>query len=338
MKLHRFLARDATDAIQQIRAELGSEAVVAHVSPVPTRGIQGLWRKPQIEVLAYVPEAEPTATQSAAPQSIPLPEVHFPQPSFSPEMEFASDTAPRGVNLLRRMGLLPLLAEQVWERALSNSGDRQPREIAEEVQLLRQTLSEYWKPLPPTPNSTAANLEVFIGPPGSGKTTALCKWLAQLVLAEGVPAVAFRLDGPGTNHSSQLTLLCEMLGVAVHRVLKPGTTLDSHSHHFVDLPGINFREPKALEEVQSRIAKLPECRVHLCLNAAYSTPMLMEQVRAFTRLPVADLIFTHLDEERCWGKLWNFAVGTSYPIRYLGAGQNIPGYLRLASPETLLQP
>jgi len=206
------------------------------------------------------------------------------------------------------------------------------------VQLLRQTLSEYWKPLPPTPNSTAANLEVFIGPPGSGKTTALCKWLAQLVLAEGVPAAAFRLDGPGANHSSQLTLLCEMLGVAVHRVLKPGTTLDSHTHHFVDLPGINFREPKALEELQSRIAKLPACRVHLCLNAAYSTPMLMEQVRAFTRLPVVVLIFTHLDEERCWGKLWNFAVGTSYPIRYLGAGQNIPGYLRLASPETLLQP
>jgi flagellar biosynthesis protein FlhF len=63
---------------------------------------------------------------------------------------------------------------------------------------------------------------------------------------------------------------------------------------------------------------------------------MMAQARAFAALPVEDLIITHLDEESRWGKLWNLALGTNYPIRYLSTGQNIPGDFCAASAEIIL--
>jgi len=63
---------------------------------------------------------------------------------------------------------------------------------------------------------------------------------------------------------------------------------------------------------------------------------LLAQIRAFAALPVADLGFTHLDEERRWGKLWNFVLGTDYALRFLSAGQNIPGNFFEATAELVL--
>jgi flagellar biosynthesis GTPase FlhF len=52
---------------------------------------------------------------------------------------------------------------------------------------------------------------------------------------------------------------------------------------------------------------------------------LLAQIRAFSSLPIEDLILTHLDEEPRWGKIWNIVLGTNYPVRYLSAAQNVPG-------------
>jgi flagellar biosynthesis GTPase FlhF len=65
-------------------------------------------------------------------------------------------------------------------------------------------------------------------------------------------------------------------------------------------------------------------------------PLLLKQVEAFSCLPLADLIFTHLDEEARTGKLWNLVLETNVAIGFLSAGQNVPGDFRAASAELLL--
>jgi flagellar biosynthesis GTPase FlhF len=72
------------------------------------------------------------------------------------------------------------------------------------------------------------------------------------------------------------------------------------------------------------------------LNAAYEVPLLMAQIRAFSSLPIEDLILTHLDEEPRWGKIWNVVLGTNYPVRYLSAAQNVPGDFYPATAERIL--
>ena len=59
MQLIPFIAESAADAVTQIRARLGPDAVVVNIRPLPATGVSRFWRKPRFEVLAHQPE--PTA-------------------------------------------------------------------------------------------------------------------------------------------------------------------------------------------------------------------------------------------------------------------------------------
>ena len=61
MKVFTFIAESAPEAVAQIRAQLGPEAVVLNVRKLEPDGLQKIWRKPRIEVVAHVPEPEPPA-------------------------------------------------------------------------------------------------------------------------------------------------------------------------------------------------------------------------------------------------------------------------------------
>ena len=143
------------------------------------------------------------------------------------------------------------------------------------------------------------------------------------------------MDGRTVNTAETLTVYGEILGVPVERS-GPVTTDKVADISFLDLPGINWAETDAVEDLSKRLADIPPAQVHLVLNGAYELSILLAQARAFAGLPVTDLIITHLEEESRWSKLWNLVLGTNFPIRYLSAGQNVPGEFFGATPEILL--
>jgi flagellar biosynthesis protein FlhF len=128
---------------------------------------------------------------------------------------------------------------------------------------------------------------------------------------------------------------CEILGVPAERTWG-GTEALGTDLNFIDLPGVDWRSSGALQDVKRMLDGFSPCRVHLVLNAAYEVPLLLAQARAFSVLPIDDLILTHLDEEPRWGKIWNIVLGTNYPVRFLSAAQNVPGEFLAATPERIL--
>lgn len=140
--------------------------------------------------------------------------------------------------------------------------------------------------------------------------------------------------------AESLSLHCEILGVPIQRqaTTPNGSIASGQGTMFIDLPGINANDSGAIQDMKQRIQSFGPVSVHLVLNLAYDTELLMEQVRGFAGLGIADLILTHLDEEHRWGKGCEVALGTNLPIRFLSAGQNVPGQLVYASPELLLTP
>jgi flagellar biosynthesis protein FlhF len=177
---------------------------------------------------------------------------------------------------------------------------------------------------------------VLVGPAGAGKTTCICKWLAQARLIEGRSAHVWRLDGATANTAEALSVYCDILGVPAERTWTSAAAPVTADLAFIDLPGVDWRNSAAIHELKRVLDEVGASRVHLVLNAAYEVPLLLAQVRAFSSLPVEDLILTHLDEEPRWGKIWNVVLGTNYPVRFLSAAQNVPGEFLPATPERIL--
>ncbi len=367
MQVHTFLAESVADAVTQIRDTLGPEAVVLNVRRLPGEGLARLWQKPRIEVLAHVPEKKVEAITAPAPvldevQVSALAELraemremrenfskglaeNFTSSSSSTPSEKPrtrtkdenEDEPNRATGdwrvgaLLEQTGLLPMHAERIVAELCAIHGEAAPIAMADEIELAKQVLTARWKPAP----ANTSGPHVFIGAPGSGKTTALCKWLAQVSLVEGRNAAVWRLDGHVANTAESLSVFGEILGVPVERCAPANGELPEADILFVDLPGVNPTDTVALTQLRQRLAAIPNAQVHLVVNAAYETSLLLAQVRAFSTLPIQDVIVSHLDEEPRWGKLWNLLLGTNCTVRSLAAGQNIPGEFTPATPERI---
>ncbi len=326
MKIVPFVAENAAAALASIHEQLGPDAVVLSIRRLPAQGVAWLWnRQGHVEVLAAVLNEKETAVAADTLPGIMDTGRH--SWDDSSDLTGPGETTPhtrawRSITWLESLGLLPSLADRLQDRVRARHGEKPPPNSIAEWSAVRSTLTEFWLS-PAQPNSAAPQTHVFIGPPGAGKTTVLCKWLTSCVLSEEHSARVWRLDGITANTSEFLSVHCELLGVPIARFwCQPDTPADLY---FADLPGVESGDSRGLAALREQIATLPAPRIHLVLNAAYETTVLFEQFRAFSALKPDGLIFTHLDEERQRVKLWNFVLGTNCPITFLSAGQKIPG-------------
>ena len=332
MQIVPFVARTAAEAFDRIQAQMGPDAVVVNVRQLPVSGLARLWRKPRIEVLASPPEnrRQTPSTPATAPRVEPPAERSIDmtdqeQVALPLTDRFASRLRPsrwKVVDLLPAAGFTHLAIQTVLDDLESQWGKEPPGALAEEIVRLRETLRSHWVIQGPI---DLARPQVLVGPPGSGKTTLLCKWLTRMVLSEGRRAKVFQLDGTAANHSETLQVHTEILGVPVHRTGEDLSTDTSGEARLVDIPGVDWRAPRSLGELRRVLDKISGAQVHLVLNGAYEIPVLLSQIRAFSSLPLAGIMVTHLDEEVRWSKLWNLILGTPLELRFLGVGTAIPG-------------
>jgi flagellar biosynthesis protein FlhF len=264
-------------------------------------------------VSALQKDIESLKEQFAALQRTPRPRI-----SYDSELH----------EVLVESGLLPDFAEEVLAevpRALR--GDRKSH-----LDCLENILRAKWRS---EPLQSEAAVHVFIGVPGSGKSTVLCKMLAQTSIVEQQPAMVYQLDSHLANTSGQTSIFAEIIGAQFARTL-PQNFERREESDFIDLPGVALGDEKGLAVLRAIIESFGVPEVHLVLNGAYESSHLLDQVRFFANVGISDLIVSHLDEEMRWGKVWNLVLGTNYSVRYLSSGQNVPGDLLVPTAETLL--
>jgi flagellar biosynthesis GTPase FlhF len=329
METFQFIAADAASALAQIHQRLGPDAVVLSVRPLAAHGVARLFPRTQrVEVLAGIPDKR-IKYEAPRPRFDLAPNSHLPA-----LRSFSEGGTPSGlwpsIAWLEAMGLLPTHAARLQE-LLTSIHPTAPVSLEEEWTHVSAALESLWKVAPTLDEGSASRPHVFVGPPGCGKTTVLCKWLTLAVLTEERSARVWRLDGSSANTSEFLSIHGEVLGVPVERFWS--TSGVGADLLFIDLPGAEPQDAHALSALRRQLATLPQPRVHLVLNAAYEASTLFAQWNAFSVLEPEDLIFTHLDEETRRVKLWSFVFGTSCPIRFLSAGQKIPGEFVGAAPR-----
>jgi flagellar biosynthesis protein FlhF len=353
MPTHTFIADSANEAVAQIRGELGPSAVVLSVRKLPRNGLSRLVKKERIEVVATVEgstDIQPRSPVSEMQNEIRALKEQFAaarragwgEPPAAPQTPEMSNTKRLGrslappsevedsdfAHLLTLSGILPHFASQVLRevpRALRT--DRSAH-----LDCIKNILRSKFRG-ESIQNEAAVHL--FIGVPGSGKSTVLCKMLAQTSILEQQPATVYQLDSHLANSCGQTAIFAEIIGANFQRTL-PQSFERREESVFIDIPGVALGDEKGLRAIRSIAEAFGIPEIHLVLNGAYESTHLIDQARFFANVGISDLILTHLDEESRWGKAWNLILGTNYSIRYLSCGQNVPGDLLPATAEALL--
>lgn len=342
-------------ALEKVRAEYGSSAMILNIRQRRETGVSRLWKKPFVEVVAAKGGSEGEATAERSEGGLNLVSDEDILPSNEPAMpgqevgsvpqSWESAISPQAGKvgdlssvdgLLASLGLMPAFQRQIGDEVELKLSDLQERTPALMLRTIFEVLSGYWREPEAEPLPQQKTIRVLVGPSGSGKSTLLCKWLSRKILLEKQEARLWRLDGDVANASEVASIYAEVLGVSEERFWEAGEVMnDEFSVGFIDMPGVDWKNPEAIKQLGARLKGLGRVEVSLVLNAAYDLPVLMSQARAFAGLPIKDLIFSHLDEISSPTRLWNVLLGTKYPVRFLGGGQNIPGSLDLANAEKM---
>lgn len=326
---YRFVVSSADEAVILLREKLGANARVVSVRQVEGKGLARFLSAPKLEVTAEVTappdavsssaEAAPAAKASSAPASAP---------AVASEMEPAPSAIEtrtgesRLVRLIRAAGISTTVLGRLQAHESWSEIERLPagRALGRVAALLSAELKR-------TPRRALGNRIVFLGSPGSGKTTALCKLLAADIFVRQQAGAVLKLDLESANPSDGLSVFCDAMGVPCVRAVNDVPELREDTMLYVDLPGLSLDDGEQIERLAEELTPLAPTAHVLVVNAAYDASVIKHLCRAGEQIGCTHLVLTHCDELIHWGKLWDILLGSELTPLFLGTGQNVAGDL-----------
>ncbi|UXR64331.1 flagellar biosynthesis protein FlhF [Bdellovibrio bacteriovorus] len=192
-------------------------------------------------------------------------------------------------------------------------------------------------------NPSQGKIHCFVGPAGSGKTSALIKMASNMVVREGKKIALFTTDTFKVGAADQMKIYAQILNVpfSVIRTQQDWTNLMRYLANvdcvLVDYTGLSL---KSNEEIQMLKSLLPPAalnpNIHLTLSTNAKDGDCTELGRRYSVLGYKDVIFTSLDESTQHGTIYNFMKRFDVPLHSFGIGPRVPEDFEFATKERLL--
>lgn len=338
---YKFIVANAHEAASVIRDRLGEHARVLSVRTVEPSGLRGLWASPKLEVIAALdlPEAAPAPSAEAASTMGPS-LLATSDEEASPLTSRVASVAPRAevrspgriitsLSPSARPQLAPLLRRSGFSEAILSRLENSPVWASLQEMPLHRALVETGRYLRRVAGARRAAAPLtraaFFGPAGTGRTTALCKWLGTEVSrrARLGHVVTAEFDAPMSR--GPLPVVCEALGVPLAHF--PASTQPATPGGFVyfDLPALSLRDPAANAPLAAFLDREQITERVLVLNAAYGHAALRAGYARGRELGATHVVFTHLDELAQWGVLWDYLIDGGLEPLFLATGPSVTG-------------
>ncbi|MED0669337.1 flagellar biosynthesis protein FlhF [Aneurinibacillus aneurinilyticus] len=119
MRVKKYIVDSMSDALQQIRTDLGKDAIILNTKPIKTGGFLGMFCKKKIEVIAAIDPNESKEKETV--KNIPQSPASFVAPSTQP--------APTFSNVLQTVALQTGSAQRAEEEVQSGSVSKELEEM-----------------------------------------------------------------------------------------------------------------------------------------------------------------------------------------------------------------
>ncbi|HTV03348.1 MAG TPA: hypothetical protein VMF13_22550 [Luteitalea sp.] len=323
MNPQRFRSSSVREALAEARAALGPSALVLGTRLVPAAGWRGWLGGREVELSAFAPagvsENRRSATEARAEAAQPAPTVA---------------RTPVTDSLVARLiatGLDRDLAEAVVDEVPAE----RRRDISQGQ--LKQALATCVEALS-CRDTAIGQVNVFIGPPGVGKTTTIAKIAAQ---ARARGERRFRLvaaDGYRVGAVEQLRLYADIIGspFVIARTPEEVTSAVATSRLpvLVDTPGLSPANEEA-GAFFAALGALPQVRMHLVVPAS-TTPRDFDRIWDRFAMAGADrVVISKVDEAETIMPLVRALRQRDARVSLMGLGQRVPEDLVDADPDMI---
>lgn len=200
------------------------------------------------------------------------------------------------------------------------------------------------KPLSqPTTTGKHAQIQLFVGSSGTGKTATLVKWASHLVVRERKKVAIVTTDTLKVGAADQMRIYAQILNVPF-AVIRQKSDWDrvmaqvgNYDYILADFPGLSM---KTMEEISWYQQMAPDqklgAQVHLVLSCLAKDSDLTEIGKRYKVTHFQDVIFSALDESVQHGTIYNFMKRMQVPLHSFGLGNRIPEDFELATRERVL--
>ena len=353
MKIRRYLGTDMRDALRQIRAELGNDAVILSTRPLGNGvEVSAAVDAAQLQNSALASATTPTGTAAVAAAAAVPPNAALVAPPMAAGS--AEPTREQMAMSEELRTLRQLLERQLAALAWNDFTRREPlraqalteltelgvaRDVALQVLsqlpaeaeiaargpahlgLLAQALSTSESPL------GAGRALAVIGAAGAGRTTVLAKLALRWVLEQGAESLAIvTIDDEHIGAAAQAQALGRLLGVASYRFadaaacLAASERIEGFECLLIDAPALSARAEDNVALAATLRAAVPGLRSLLVLPATSQADVLGETLRRASAYAPDCCALTHYDEAMSLGGACSALIRARLPLALLGIG------------------
>ncbi len=357
MFIKRYTASTMTEATDQIRREMGLDAVIVSSRTDRAPGIRGWLGQKVFEVVAALDESEnrdrPIEHRSKdmnyrsgdqlADIESQLSQI---QDLLSKTMSFGQFTRSHTNQRLQK------LADRWLETAISSTlFERFMREYVANIDSFSNhsivsaarefTHSVLTKAGPGRPILSTDRVVALIGPTGVGKTTTIAKLAAHALIHDERRVGLLTLDTYRVGAVAQLKTYADILNIPF---AVAGTPLEARSAFhsleacdliLVDTTGRSFFDRSQVSELKEILGTIPVNLTYLVLSLTLRRVEASSISHLLNEIGYDALLFTKNDEAIMPTLALSMLDELRKPLSYIGTGQEVPGHLRPADPDWL---
>lgn len=360
MIVKRYVANTAQEAMEQIKYDLGQDAIILNTRRIRKKGWKAWFYRPLVEVTAAVDDVIVTnnsnnrilksSKEEVLPQETNLKEIEKKVDQMGKMMQkFISGM---GIDDSNKPHKFPPEGKELYQLLINH-------EVCEEyvVELINatiklhndkksmfygcfeQVLLEYLgKPEPITITPGDRKVVMFIGPTGVGKTTTLAKLAAFFSIQQNKKVGLITADTYRIAAADQLRIYAEILGLPFNIVYSPHEIIKALEEHkeqdivLIDTAGKSIGDKEQEQEIKKLISLAKADEIYLVISSNTGSQGCINIINSYQFIPHYKLIFTKMDEITTYGTILNCCLSSGKPLSYLTNGQSVPEDIEIADP------
>ena len=335
-KRFRLVVKSAEEAVRLIKEKLGDNAKVVSVRQIGGEGLKRFISSPKLEVIAELSPRESDTQESQSEESQlskEIPELNNSNNevrtgSIDSGNDTLNDNNPDQLvseneevsDLLLKTGFDKNLLSQI--KSWANWSEINELSLADALKQITIGLSDRYKSNAEIPVTKSVAL---IGTPGSGKTTTLCKILANEVFINKKRPMVLKIENGVPNPDDSLRIFCEVIGVTLYREVNKLPQITDQTPLYVDLPGLSLGSVEDWSQTKDALDQSSIDSRILVINGAYDVKVLQRSVQTAKHLGITHLAITHFDELSNATKLWPLILNSGLTPFCVCNGQNVTG-------------